>query len=182
MDLIVQKIKKTNQDKAQPPQKPEWAGQQVGTHKDLFNPQQPSNINNEPIRELTQDDTTNNNMQTKREEMTIITILDSHNSKSTTFIESDEDDLTTNAPIQAPMQLQAAAESTRIFQQPSPKMEHVTSDDEHAAHMDEIAYASPASAYSTAPSEIPPAAIQYASPISSLDTDDFECRNRIFDC
>ena len=121
-------------------------------------------------------------MQTRRDEMTIITILDSSNSKSTILIESDEGAPTTNAPILAPMQLQAAAESTRIFQQPSPKMEHVNSDDDYAAHKDEIAYASSASAYSTASSEIPPTAIQKASLISSLVTDDIECLNQIFDC
>ena len=123
-------------------------------------------------------------MQPKRDEMTIITIPDSSNSKSTILIESDEDPPTTNAPILAPRQLQAAAESTRIFQQPSPQqipatVERVSSDDEDAAQKDEIAYASPASAYSTATSETTPTAIQNASPISSSDTDDIECLNEI---
>ena len=87
----------------------------------------------------------------------------------------------------APMQLQIAAEPTRIFQPPSPQqipptMEHVISDDEHTDPKDKVAHASPATAYSTAPSEIAPTAIQNASSISSVDTDNFECLNQIFDC
>ena len=56
-------------------------------------------------------------MQPKRDEMTIITTPESLNSNSTILFESDEDHPTNpNAPILAPMQLQFAAESTRIFQ------------------------------------------------------------------
>ena len=68
--------------------------------------------------------------------MTMITIPDSPHSKSTRLLESDDDHPSTNALILAPIQLQVAAESTKIFQQPSTQqtsllMEHEISEEEH---------------------------------------------------
>ena len=187
MDLIVQKVKKSNQDKQQVSQMPERANEQAGTHKNITN-SQPSNTSKEPIREPTQKDSNYDKTQPKRDDMTIMTITDSPHSKSTILLESSDDDHpTTNAPLLAPIQLQAVAESTRIFQQPSFQqspltMEQDCSEDEYPAHKDDIPHASPASAYSTVPSEIPPTATRNFSPISSLATDDIECLNQIFDC
>ena len=181
MDLIVQKIKRTKEEKAQPSKKPERAEHEGNINEDptrsINEAPEPSYKGNEPLREPTRENVTDYKTHPKMDDMTIIIIPDSPNSKTTILIDSDEDHPTTpKAPIMAPMQLQIAAESTRIFQQPSPQqippsMEHVISGDEHTAHKDEVAHASPASAYSTAPSEIPPTAIQNASPNSSLDAD-----------
>ena len=76
MDLIVQKIKKSNQDKQQVSQKAERADEQVGKHKDIPN-SQPSNTSNEHIREPTQKDSNYDNTQPKTDDMTIITIPNS---------------------------------------------------------------------------------------------------------
>ena len=166
MDLIVQKIKRTNEENSQQPEKPERAEQGTSKNKDPTNALQLSHQGKEPIR----DKKTDHSTQPKRDHMTIITIPDCPNSKTTILIHSEEDHPTTsNAPILASTELQIAAESTRIFEQPN-----------HTK--DEISHVSPASTYSTAPSEITPTAIQSASQISSLDTDDIEYLIQIFGC
>ena len=127
IDQIVQKIKKSNQDKQQVSEKPERTNEQIGTHTDISEPQT-STASKEHMREPTQKDANNDNTQPKRDDMTIITIPDSPHSKATILLESGDNHPTTDAPIQAPLQLQAAAESTRIFQRPSNQQISLTMD------------------------------------------------------
>ena len=55
-------------------------------------------------------------------------------------------------------------------------IEHALSDDERPYQKQDNPQDSPISSYSTAPSEVPPRTNQEQSPISSLDTEDFEHR------
>ena len=136
--------------------------------------QQKQNTSTEPTRAIQQQQPTITQISHNIDDEVPVTIL----------IESDSDhNIMPEEPLTAPMtaaQEPQPTEPTRIANKDTNiSIEHSLSDDERCRNPDHSD--SPQSSYSTAPSEIPHRTTLEQSPISSLDPEDVDHLNHIFD-
>ena len=167
VERIVQKLP-IDKDQAQ--------GNSIGPKQDAQHPAQPRPITlTEPARAIQQHHTTIN---------TQISPTTTSNIPVTILIESDSDH---NVMPEEPALIDSNVhqerppnDSTRIGENEiNISIEHSLSDDERCIITEQVD--SPHSSYSTAPSEMPHRIAQEQSPISSLDPEDIDQLNTIFD-